>query len=64
MFIIVTVIISLFELKALITDKQKPLLIFYITFIILSVFLYFNKDNLLSFYQIIKGMNGIANGSN
>lgn len=64
MFIIITVIISLLELKTLITNKQKPLLIFYITIIILSVFLYFNKDNLLSFYQIIKEMNGIVNGSN
>lgn len=64
MFIIISLIACLLELKKVLKNKQLPILFFYVTIVIISIVLYFNKDNMPSLYEIIKEIKGIINGNN
>lgn len=64
MFIIISLIACILELKKVLKNKQLPILFFYLTIVIISIILYYNKDNMPSLYEIIKGIKGSINGYN
>jgi hypothetical protein len=54
MFIIISLIISLLEVKNIIKDKKIKLIIFFLSIIFVSVFLYIKRDDIDSLKIMIE----------
>jgi hypothetical protein len=64
MFIIISLIISLLEVKNIIKDKKIKLIIFFLGIIWVSVFLYIKRDDIDSLKIMIEKIKGFINGKN
>jgi hypothetical protein len=64
MFIIISLIISLLEVKNIIKDKKIKLIIFFLGIIFVSVFLYIKRDDIDSLKIMIEKIKGFINGKN
>lgn len=64
MFIIISLIISLLEVKNIIKDKKIKLIIFFLGIILVSVFLYIKRDDIDSLKIMIEKIKGFINGKN
>ena len=64
MFIIISLIISLLEVKNIIKDKKIKLIIFFLGIIFVSVFLYIKRDDIDSLKIMIEKIKGFMNGKN
>ena len=64
MFIIISLIISLLEVKNIIKDKKIKLIIFFLGIIFVSVFLYIKRDDIDSLKIMIERIKGFINGKN
>ena len=64
MFIIISILISLLELKDATTSKKIMIFIFMISVLILSIIIYIKKDDILSISEIINKIKELINGTN
>lgn len=64
MFLLICFIISLLEIKDTIKEKRIKMFVFLISIIIISVFLYLNRNNIESIQTLIEKIKGAINGKN
>lgn len=64
MFLIISLIISLLEIKNIIKDKKIKLIIFYVTIIALSIIIYIKRNEIESIKVLIEKLEGLFNGKN
>ena len=64
MFLLICLIISLLEIKDTIKEKRIKIFVFMISIIIISVFLYLNRNNIESIKTLIERLKGVMNGKN
>lgn len=64
MFLLICLIISLLEIKDTIKEKRIKIFVFMISIIIISVFLYLNRNNIESIQTLIERLKGVMNGKN
>lgn len=64
MFLIISLIISLLEIKNIIKDKKIKLIIFYVTIIALSIIIYIKRNEIESIKVLIEKLEGLLNGKN
>lgn len=62
MFLLICLIISLLEIKDTIKEKRIKIFFFMISIIIISVFLYLNRNNIESIQTLIERLKGAING--
>ena len=64
MFIIISILISLLEIKDATKSKKIMIFICMLLILILSVVLYIKQDDILSIEEIINRIKGLINGTN
>lgn len=64
MFLLICLIISLLEIKDTIKEKKIKIFVFMLSIIIISVFLYLNRNNIESIQTLIERLKGVMNGKN
>ena len=64
MFLLICLIISLLEIKDTIKEKRIKIFVFMISIIIISVFLYLNRNNIESIQTLIEKLKGVMDGKN
>ena len=64
MFIIISLIISLLEVKNIIKDRKVKLIIFFLIIISLSIFIYIKKDSIECLKIMIDRIREYINGKN
>ena len=64
MFLLICLIISLLEIKDTIKEKRIKIFVFMLSIIIISVFLYLNRNNIESIQTLIERLKGVMNGKN
>lgn len=63
MFILIGVLISLFEMKDLLKERKIKILIFFLLLLIFSIIIYYKRNDMNSLKEFIDKVRGLLNGN-